>query len=266
VSLSQAVGVSAALAAVGVVIDCLELLVTRRQLEREFDWRVLHTQYVAVLRHSWLRVVLAGVVTGRGLAALLAVRLVAAPVSVALLVSKSPWAGVSCAAVFLVGALVHLRLVYGLDGADQMQSVVWAGLAIYGQAPGSTSAKLAIGFVGAQITLSYAVAGIAKLVSREWRGGKAVPAILATQTYGSPHLAALLGTPVRCRLACWSVIGFEVGFPIFALLGWVPLLIGVGTAITFHVAVALTMGLNGFLWAFVAALPCAIYAFQQIPP
>jgi hypothetical protein len=264
-SAQSAAILTAGIAAVGTAIDSLELLVERKRISSLFHWPILQTQYGPLMRSRRMGPVMAAALDGNAIGVLSATRLLAAPLAAILLWRSSPVAVLACAAVCLTGALIRTRLVYGLDGSDQMQAVVWVGLAIYSMAPGTDAGELALLFIGAQLTLSYVAAGVAKLISYEWRSGAAILGILSTESYGHPVLHRLLDTPLRAKVICWSVIAFEVGFPVLAISNEWGLALAIAAAVCFHVGIAMAMGLNGFMWAFPAALPCAAYLFTQIP-
>jgi hypothetical protein len=162
----------------------------------------------------------------------------------------------------LTRTLVRWRRLLGGDGAEQITSLSLAATAL-AVLPLSSPARinLAVAFVAAQLTLSYVTAGIAKLISPVWRNGDALPSIMATAFHGHP---AMVSTLRRWRplptLLGWGVIVFECGFPLF-LIGPPPLAVGaLATGLAFHVACALTMGLNNFLLAFPATYPCVLVA------
>jgi hypothetical protein len=155
---------------------------------------------------------------------------------------------------------VRWRRLIGGDGAEQVTSLALAAafLAVF-PVPSDARVKLAIAFIGAQLVLSYFTAGLAKLLSREWRGGHALRTIMATESHGDPAFArALERVPVASVALGWTVMLFECAFPLL-LVGpdWLAVaLLALGLA--FHIACAVTMGLNNFLLAFTATYPCAL--------
>ena len=161
---------------------------------------------------------------------------------------------------FLAAMLVRWRRGLGGDGAEQMSMLVLAaaGLAVL-PVPSPDRVMLAVLFIAAQLGLSYAAAGIAKLVSPLWRSGKALPAILSTHTHGHPWAASFLQRhPGFAILASWSVILFECLFPLLVFgPGWM-LAAALVTGLTFHLLCAVLMGLNSFLWSFPAVYACVI--------
>ncbi len=166
--------------------------------------------------------------------------------------------------VTLISAWLRMRLVFGLDGSDQMQAIIWVSLAAFAAASTPTQSTVAVAFIAGQLALPYVAAGVAKLLSADWRGGSAIVGILSTDTYGHRALQQVVNRPSVARLLCWSVIGFEVGFPLLLTLGGIGLVVSAIAAVAFHAGVAHFMGLNLFLWAFLAALPCVAATRQAI--
>lgn len=169
--------------------------------------------------------------------------------------------------VTLLGVLVlTARSYYGMDGARQMTVVVLTGALLASVAPATGAvARIALGFVAAQLVLSYTVSGVAKLVSSQWRSGTAVVDILSTTAYGSPPLHAFLHRHRRLALAtCLGTIAFEAGFVVIVLAATPApaLLMVLGAA--FHGSIAVAMGLNNFFWAFTAAYPPLVFTLAQL--
>jgi hypothetical protein len=83
---------------------------------------------------------------------------------------------------------------------------------------------------------------------------------MSTQTFGNERLYRFLANnPQMAILASAAVYGGEI---LVAFAPWVPSPVGLmllGSGLVFHLLVALTMGLNTFLFAFAAAYPAALY-------
>jgi hypothetical protein len=158
------------------------------------------------------------------------------------------------------------RRMYGDDGSDQMNSILLLTLWLC-VGPHSTALvlKLGLGFIALQACLSYATAGIAKLLSAQWRGGEAIFRIFNTAAYGIGPVARFLGRhPGFGRLLCWSVIVIECLFPLCLFLpepwNWTFLVWGA----LFHLQCAVIMGLNSFLWAFLATYPALLFVSSTL--
>jgi hypothetical protein len=157
--------------------------------------------------------------------------------------------------------LLGLRTGFGMDGADQMTTLIWLALAVDATGGTALSSQAALWFIAAELTLSYLVAGVAKALGPEWRSGRAIWGVLSTRMYGVPPLGLWLQRrPRLCWLLCWSVI---LGESLFVLVFVLPPAGGavlIAAGLSFHVGTAALMGLNTFLWAFLAAYPALLWA------
>ena len=192
--------------------------------------------------------------------ALLVVIAARATAGIALLVPFSAWLDAAAAGtIFLSCMYLARRAVFGGDGADQMGMVVALGLTI-------TSAGIALGdralaFVGvfaiaAQATLAYFIAGAAKLFSAAWRSGHAMPRVMSTRTFGTPLAARIATTcPRFSHGLCWFVIVTETLFPLVFFVPPNVAIVALACYALFHVSNAYFMGLNGFVWSFLATYP-----------
>jgi hypothetical protein len=147
--------------------------------------------------------------------------------------------------------------IVGADGADQMTLLVVTSLGLALAAGGSNDIlTLTLMFIAAEAVLAYTTAGIAKLVSPEWRSGVAVGRIVDTVSYGRSEIAAQLKRrPLITRALTWGTIAFELAMPLVFIMpdcGVVTLLV---VALCFHVSCAFIMGLNDFVWAFASTFP-----------
>jgi hypothetical protein len=250
--------------AIGAGLDACEVLAHRHQLAPGgfYDFRVLRTGRTVLWRGTASRL-LAPVFGYPGALVLPGLQVVA---SVALLVlalrAEEAWswaAGVATAVIFVSRSLFYLRQQIGLDGSDQMLGVVSLGLTGAFLLPDVQARQVALGYLAGQLVLAYTAAGVAKLVSPVWRSGRALPRILATVGYGSPRVAQVLErSPLVARALCVYVIAFETLTPLLMASGsggaWAVVLMGG----TFHLGVALLMGLNVFPWAFGATFPAVL--------
>ena len=111
-------------------------------------------------------------------------------------------------------------------------------------------------FLAAQLCLSYAAAASPKLASTSWRGEDALSKILSTATYGSRLGLRGAATSFPTRNDDGHVVIFmECTFPVVLVAPDIVAVIYIVWGISFHVIIAVTMGLNNFLWAFLAAYP-----------
>lgn len=172
----------------------------------------------------------------------------------------------SAAFSIALGMLVLSNLVliwrrgFGEDGSETMSAIILLTLLLC-VGPQSTPFLLRAGlwFLAFQACLSYASSGLGKLGSPAWRRGDAILRILSTRTYGWDAGARLLEHRLLLRRCLsWLVIGMEVAFPLVLVLPAPWLWIFLAWGLLFHVACALIMGFNSFVWVFVATYPAVI--------
>ncbi|WP_412079587.1 hypothetical protein ACLF6K_39310 (plasmid) [Streptomyces xanthophaeus] len=171
--------------------------------------------------------------------------------------------------IVAITTLLAGRLVTygGDDGSDQMlaiMSVTFAVVLPLGIAD-PRIAQAGLYFIGAQACLAYSAAGIAKLISPEWRSGVAIRGILSTRTYGLERAARMVQRhPVLALGLASTTIAFECAFLFAPVLPSAALLFLLVVAAAFHASTAVAMGLNGFLWAFVATYPAIVFLNESV--
>ncbi len=248
-------------ASAGVFIASLEVLALKGEFGDGglFSWDVLRTVSTATLsvgtgrpRQFISHPFFVPAVTGaRALAALI------------LMVFSSNYAlSTACAFAILAASIVmYWRAPLGLDGSDQMSLITFVAVAIYKLFPGDVHvARASLWFIAIQGCLSYSVAGIAKVVSPVWRSGEAVRRILGTRTYGSSRSASFVsGREGVCVALSWLLMLFECTFPLALAFGETGFAVFAVLGILFHISNAVIMGLNTFVWAFVATYPAILF-------
>jgi len=247
-------------ASIGIMINALEFIVSRTQITEFFDWAILRTKHVWWYRNDKLTLFdwLFKPSIFTTLLVLQACAALTAPV-----VFRHRLLLLSCCSLVLgIHLLTHFRFIYGFDGADQMQTVIWASLLIYNLADSARLRSGAIAFICAQFVLCYFTSGMAKLISPVWRGGRAVGLIIATESYGSQSAFQAVQRLRLSPFLSWSTIVLEVGGPFLVFLGPKPTVVFLVCSLAFHVGIAVVMGLNTFVWAFVATFP-AVYCVSQ---
>jgi len=123
----------------------------------------------------------------------------------------------------------------------------------------SDSIKLVFLFVAAQLMLAYLASAGAKAAGAKWRNGTAVAQILSTRDYGLERRDLFESDHPLFLVAAWGTIAFEFALPLAFLLGGPLLPFALVAGVTFHIGIAMTMGLNRFLLWFVAAYPAATW-------
>ncbi len=231
--MNHALELTARLFALSWSLQALEQWLVRRSLARVYPWSIVRRDYgVRFGDAAWPFLILAQV-----------------PLALGLVTPHGfvPWLALALALL----QAARFRGSYN-GGSDSMTLVVLLGLAL----ARTFSARLGLAYIAAQLVLSYFLAGVFKLRDPAWRNGSALPALLAAPQYRS--------TPFRApRLAGYAVLAFECMFPLALLdirLSWLFAI----TALLFHTLNARVLGLNRFLWAWLAAYP-ALFAWAGGP-
>ncbi len=163
--------------------------------------------------------------------------------------------------ILVIGLLIdNFRASFGNDGSDQLFSILIICLFISELFIDHSAIQKAIFiFLAAQSCLSYLTSGVVKARGKKWTSGIAVFAIFNTKTYGFKPIAIFLNRyPFVSKFLSWAVIIFELAFPIVLILPLEYALILLVIGVIFHFMNAIIMGLNSFVWAFVATYPAVI--------
>jgi hypothetical protein len=168
--------------------------------------------------------------------------------------------GLSALALALLSALALRRFRGPYNrGSDRMTLLALACISIARLAPSPHAAELALGYLALQLLLSYFVSGVAKLASAEWRAGRALIELFAVSSYpASESLRGLARYPRALALLGYATLFFELAFPL-ALVDARALAVALVAAASFHLANAALLGLNRFVWAWLAAFPALIW-------
>jgi hypothetical protein len=227
-----------------------------------FSWRILGTRS-APSKFAVIRRLVDALMCRRGVALILVIRLACVLALAAGLIAKTEaLSAPALGGILATGMFINYRCPFGMDGADQMANIVSAGL-LAAALPSNTTRLAGFGFIAFQSCLSYGTAGIAKAISPVWRSGTALHKIMNAGMYGNAWLADVLRrNRVVGALLCWFVIVFEGTFPLIIFLPFKLMLAVFTVGCMFHVGIAIFMGLNTFLWSFVATYP-AIWVCGQ---
>ena len=169
-------------------------------------------------------------------------------------------------ALWLTTVLVNVRFRGTFNGgSDLMTMVVLTGVVVAHLWRGSpVVVGGALLYVAAQATLSYVVAGVAKLANPGWRSGVALGAFVARPDFAVPvAVRRALGTGRRLMIASWAVMLVECTFPL-AFVGVGAAWFIVALALAFHLGNVAVFGLNRFLHAWAAAWPAVIFAARVL--
>lgn len=248
---------------VGLIVEAFEIFTLRRAFG---DKGMFSRATIAILTSGTNWQVRIGATAGSGTA----IAFVAAGQALSALVVIAEGTHVrvglySALICLIANGYLRSRRQVGGSGAEQLTFIVLAtfGLVIF--AGGTESARrIGDAFIAAQVILAYFASGVAKAASPIWRNGQAMTGILSTEGYGTPGLAKLLaGHPELDRLLCWSVICWEIVFPLVLVVPR-PLIIALlSVGVFFHVSCAIVMGLNRFIWAFCGCYP-AVWATAML--
>lgn len=166
-----------------------------------------------------------------------------------------------CAGAALVLGALQTRLMSGYtEFGDQMVKVLLGGAALGWLGGSETTVRWALWFIAAQLSLAYFAAGIFKLISRSWRSGEALSAIVSMNPWR--HVAAgrwLRQRPQWSWLLSWGTMVWETTFPLVLIAPPWAMAIWLAIGVVFHVGCAVFMGLNSYLWSFLAAYPAVVF-------
>jgi hypothetical protein len=248
----------ARLTAVGLLVQSLELWMIRDRLSELGVWRwsLIKTEHASLpFPLRWLFALL---LPHRPFVALIALRAI-----------FSGWmltTGDTRLAPFLllaqVATCVRFRGTFN-GGSDYMSVVLLLSLSI---ASSPTLTRAALAYVAVQTTLSYCIAGFAKLRSAEWRNGHALATFLelARQRHGAPPIVTTaLATPRRSQLLALSTLGFECSFPVVWLDPHICAAY-LALGLCFHLGDDFVFGLNRFFFAWAAAYPAVLFCSQLL--
>jgi hypothetical protein len=249
----------------GVAVDVAETITHWQHYGKRglFSGRVFRTAFDGVLNPA-TGLIRALICSDAGPGALIALR----SLGVVLVVIPGAPQFIATTGVALLLAssvLFGYRCPYGRDGADQMEQVVAGGLFAALLFHGRPAAAYGLWFIALESVLSYVAAGIAKAVSPVWRSGDAFFRIFNTHAYGSMALASiardhrLLGL-----LVCWGTIIFECGFAVILLLPLPFMFAMLCVGALFHAVTAIIMGLNKFVWSWIATYPALLFCTHQV--
>lgn len=178
--------------------------------------------------------------------------------------------GVSAAALFLLFAqlavCVRFRGTFN-GGSDTLTVLILMALSVawlFDAKENPLVGKACLAYIAVQVTLSYFIAGVAKLKEAAWRNGAALRVFVTSTRYGAPRcVRRLLDGERRCRVFSWGVLLFECGFP----LAWADprlCLALLAVSFAFHLGNSLVFGLNRFLFAWSAAYPALLFGSQLL--
>ena len=119
--------------------------------------------------------------------------------------------------------------------------------------------QIAIGYLALQLVMSYFLAGFSKLRKSNWRNGIALKNIFGSPFYEVPtKISRIALTPAIWKTLALIVLVFEILFPL-ALTSTTAALVFVSFAFIFHLGNFWALGLNRFVFAWLAAYPALFW-------
>ncbi|HWV75133.1 MAG TPA: hypothetical protein VN040_25615 [Pseudosphingobacterium sp.] len=231
--------------------------------ETFFAWSVTQSRPGWIYR-GWSLGVLNRLFDKNGFGLLIGTRLLLIALAFACM-GKSAYLGSCLALLSGISCLLNIRHFQGKDGADESLTVLLFGLTAYYLIGPTLSLRfVGIAFIIAQISLSYFISGYYKIKSKTWRSGRAIQHVLATKIYGQPSLGFLMKNRYLSCLTCWTIVLWELTFPIIFLVA-VPLSFSwLVMGVAFHLAMAFIMGLNTFMMSFLSSYPLFFFALYYL--
>ncbi len=119
-------------------------------------------------------------------------------------------------------------------------------------------------YLGIQVILSYFISGFFKLKNKDWRNGESLKKLLQGSNYNIPSNIKILANnrPVILFLS-WLVILFELS-SIAVFINLTVCLAYIAIAFIFHVVNFYILGLNRFVFAWLAAYPALYFLISYI--
>ena len=260
ISEPQAAQLTTNIVLAGVMLDSAEMLSARKAFAQDgiFTWQTNRLNYSAAVRRPLDRLFQQLPFTY-----LMLVQFASAVASILLPASYS---AVFIVLIFLIRILLGVRNGYqGREGTDHMILMLLACILLYRLAPGDLARRAVLWFISAETILAYVTAGTIKLFNPQWRRGVAIRNILLTNLFGSVFFERALSKWPRLNVVLsWAVIGFELSAPVLVLTGPEGCLLFICCGIVFHLGVAITQGLNLFVWAFLATYPSLLITAHDV--
>lgn len=164
--------------------------------------------------------------------------------------------------LFVIGSLSNLRLTpYGAETENRFSLTIIGALLLRGLAPTPLVDQVCLWFIALQVCLSYATAGVVKLFNDGWRGGEGLFNVVnSSSLVKSDNLARFFSRHRKTAKNLTRLnVAVECAFPLVLLVGKPYFLIFLLWGLVFHSLNAAALGLNKFLWAWIAAYPALIF-------
>jgi hypothetical protein len=250
---------------IGILITSLELLSIHPHLKDSgfLSWRV-HRLSHPVIAKVWKYIFIDKVIDYPNVLYIITLRIIAVIFVWFFIIAGHSVVFPLCVAT-VITLLMTLRSPAGNDGSDQMALIILL-VSTVAEAIGTPVAKCsALTFIAAQASLAYGTSGFLKFKMAGWYDGSFLLDMLRTSSYGDKRLSRFLDRNLRlAKLLGRGVVygDCSLAFAIFLP----PLLCSslLVCGIVFHIAIARIMGLNTFLWSFVATYPAIFWVADSL--
>lgn len=171
--------------------------------------------------------------------------------------------------VFLIVAFLnfysYVKRKVGKDGADQLRMLAFLSFSLCFFASGHFVQILPLFFMGSQLLIAYGTSGLAKVFSVHWRKGHVLADVLNAHSFSSHPFARFLKAHPRVEKFCSHSAIFSMLFVPVAFFIPIPEIFYVALlgVLCFHIANAIFMGLNDFLFTFPLAYPAVFYLYHS---
>ena len=161
--------------------------------------------------------------------------------------------------LFLTSLLLAQRFRGSFNGGSDYMSLVVLSALSFQLLNLNQLNKAILWYIALQSITSYFIAGLVKIKQKNWRTGEAIAEFINSPNYHTPLLAKqIFQKNAMGRFAAWSVMLFELLFPLILLCNKPLIIMSLTLAFLFHLTNVYLFGLNRFLLTWVATYP-AIY-------
>jgi hypothetical protein len=247
--------------AIGAVVFSMEFFAIRDSLcdEGMLSWRVHRLSLPRITLRIIAGCGLDHLFAYRFVIILLATRVLAAITFI--LLNGVGWSGVVPLSILAATALMFtLRNPQGNDGSDQMATIILVASTLSRLVGTTFSVRACLVFIAAEASLAYGTSGLLKIVMKEWRDGTFVTEILKTSSYGNRRLLEVFKNRRGIAIfAGWAVCMGDCSLSSAALLPPEFCLSLLAFGVALHFGIATVLGLNTFVWSFVATFPAILW-------
>lgn len=164
--------------------------------------------------------------------------------------------------LFISSLLLALRFRGSFNGgSDYMSLVVLSALCVSNSTHHPKIINGAALYIALQLCTSYFIAGVVKIKQTTWRKGIALQSFLTSPNYLTPSfLIELIKNKSVSLIASWSIILFELLFPLVFFLSPQGVMIAIAFAFSFHLMNNIAFGLNRFMWVWLSTFPALYFS------